>query len=846
MSKRRKKDHRDVEITIEGQPFAVSNAKSYSSLCDELEKYVEKLKKNPLSIVELSYNQLLSDVQNALSASCDFISIQHQICASILLHLYLSTELLPSQKKDISLHCLSMICPSETSLSQLEKGSSVHNVEETKELENIMLNFYINGQSYLIGVDDECKVTANLQTMLGSVFPNSFRSCTHVSKNQFQNIDKENINSMKETNVLITKGNSLVHAYIDILLKTFHEIHIPTKNESNSRADDVRLVLKEIANLANDFLDFVHEAAQELVSHESDEWKRGVTNGMARCFHAFFAILVKFRCVCMWLKLPNESGKFGPFCPTSIFDRHLLNEGLNNVLSPKSIFQNVFDEPNTTTDEDECIVPTEFCNRVAIWASLLEGALEKSRQSKDNAFQESVYKGIAKIKGKPHICYCLFTACMLSESKEVSMKYLKCMVELIYKEDPIESLPRSLFDSLHNNPPEASNSKEQLLHCCDISVRVFEKCVHTLGKHSKSTTIAERVTVAKGKSQILLNIFPTIIGALALYKFARQTLLDMKILKICGMVLLRTNLPIGIAVNASIILLYVFQNILEERSDTDGLSTLVDHILLFPGVLYGLRKRLTCSNLTLDKRLTSNCIEILKHTIEVFVLVHNKTHSVGQINDKNGTASIKVCEFLNKVRTKKYDILAWLCGSIGCENTHLSKLIHDDSEIGINLIYICVNLTAMLHRYRPYLIKDNAYVETEKFNEDYRHLSGCETSLATNLLELLKKHVTVANRKQVVRSLRFYVIRIKEVIEKADYDADQAFLTVTGDEYQFYKRYWPEGKTSVFCKTLYDKVRYTKNQIKEARFLVLIHTYSVHLYMCGYFIKYLRPFLILV
>ena len=233
------------------------------------------------------------------------------------------------------------------------------------------------------------------------------------------------------------------------------------------------------------------------------------------------------------------------------------------------------------------MLPIEFCNRVALWATLLEEVLEKSRQSKDNAFQESVYKGIAKIKGRPHICYCLFTACILSESKEASMKYLKCLVELIYKEDPVQSLPRNVFDSLQRNPPNASNSKEQLLHCCDMSVRVFEKCVHNLGQHTKSTASANRITAKKTESQMLLNNFSTIIGALALYKFARQTLLDLKILKICGMVLLRTNLPIGIAVNASIILLYIFQNVLDESSDEDGFSTLVDQVLLFPGVLYG-------------------------------------------------------------------------------------------------------------------------------------------------------------------------------------------------------------------------------------------------------------------
>ena len=608
---------------------------------------------------------------------------------------------------------------------------------------------------------------------------------------------------MKETNTLITKGNSLVHAYIDISLKTFRKISVSLGHYANSRVDDVRLVLKEMGNLAYDFFDFAQKAAQELVLHEADEWRRGVMNGMARCFHAFFAILVKFRCACMCLRSANESEKFDPFCPTSIFERRSLNEGLNTILKPNSIFHKVFCEPTSTVKGDKGMLPIEFCNRVALWATLLEEVFEKSRQSKDNAFQESVYKGIAKIKGKPHICYCLYTACILSESKEASMKYLKCLAELIYKEDPVQSLPRSVFNSLQRNPPNASNSKEQLLHCCDMSVRVFEKCVHNIGQHSKSTASANKMITTKNESQMLLNNFSTIIGALTLYKFARQTLLDLKILKICGMVLLRTNLPIGIAVNASIILLYIFQNVLDESSDEDGFSTLIDQVLLFPGVLYGLKKRVTCNISIPDKRLTSNCIEILKHVIEVFVFAHNRAHSASQVKDEDVVRSSTVCDFLNKIKTKKYDILAWLRGSICCENTHLCKVVHDDLEVGMNLMYICVNLTAMLHRYRPYLIKDSAYVETEEFHEDHRNLSECEISLATNLLELIKKHVSVANRKQVVRSLRFYVMRIKEVIENSDCNADQVFLTVPEVEYQSYKHYWPEGKTSVFCKTLY-------------------------------------------
>ena len=144
------------------------------------------------------------------------------------------------------------------------------------------------------------------------------------------------------------------------------------------------------------------------------------------------------------------------------------------------------------------MLPIEFCNRVALWATLFEEVLEKSSNPKIMLFKKAFIKVLRRSKAA-HICYCLFTACILSESKEASMKYLKCLVELIYKEDPVQSLPRNVFDSLQRNPPNASNSKEQLLHCCDMSLRVFEKCVHNLGQHTKSTASANRSQPRKPK-----------------------------------------------------------------------------------------------------------------------------------------------------------------------------------------------------------------------------------------------------------------------------------------------------------------------------------------------------------
>ena len=47
----------------------------------------------------------------------------------------------------------------------------------------------------------------------------------------------------------------------------------------------------------------------------------------------------------------------------------------------------------------------------------------------------------------------------------------------------------------------------------------------------------------------------------------------------------------------------------------------------------------SCNTLIPDKRLTSNCIEILKHVIEVFVFVHNRARGTSQVKGEDGAFS---------------------------------------------------------------------------------------------------------------------------------------------------------------------------------------------------------------
>ena len=54
LSKRRKTNNHAAENTDVAHSSTVSNTKSYSALCDELEKYVGKLQNNPLTAHEIS------------------------------------------------------------------------------------------------------------------------------------------------------------------------------------------------------------------------------------------------------------------------------------------------------------------------------------------------------------------------------------------------------------------------------------------------------------------------------------------------------------------------------------------------------------------------------------------------------------------------------------------------------------------------------------------------------------------------------------------------------------------------------------------------------------------------
>ena len=93
-----------------------------------------------------------------------------------------------------------------------------------------------------------------------------------------------------------------------------------------------------------------------------------------------------------------------------------------------------------------------------------------------------------------------------------------------------------------------------------------------------------------------------------------------------------------------------------------------------------------------------------------------------------------------------------------------------------------------------------------EFYECLQEMETCEEMIANNLLDILKNHVPVENKKEVVHYLKYYVMKIKKYIENANSDGGNdlvginfASLKDTG--------YWPEGKASVFCKTLHEKIK---------------------------------------
>jgi hypothetical protein len=764
--------------SMETKTYYISNAQSHAELCDRLEYYFSNKgtdRKNPF----ITYDKILLAIQHVLSAAVDFIAVQHKIGASVLLHLYLSNELTPIQKKGIALHCLSMICPMDTSMSQLEVGSAIHNIDETDELENTMLMFYIRGQKCLIEDLDHNNIDCNSRTFLWDILPQSYRSALMFLKNRFQNMDQEENEKRKETNILITKGTSLIQSYINILETTFTKVH-------QNKQDENVLLLKEIFNLALEYVDFINEIGDEYVELdiESNETKQYILDGLARCFHGFFSIIVKIQSLFMELFKSNNK-----------FDNEALH-GLDTILRSTPLFCTLLNLPIVDCQQvEEGIIPIEFRKTIDTWALLIQKVLKRSKAMSTKDFEVAIYRGIAKIRGSPHIAHCFFTASVFSYTKENTMLFLNIFVQLIHKEDPLHELPPTVYSSLDSRPQDAnSSSKLQLIAFCKFAVRIFEKCVFDLGKSSKARTDTYSTSnhvspdEKQAASQILLNKFSIIIGALALYKFARQILLESNIIKICGMVLLRGNLPVGIVVNASIILSYIFQNVIDQTSDTEGLRMLLEDILKYPGLLYGLKKRLTpnSKSMAYDYRLTGNCIEILKYVVELFV----KTDAnIWKIHYDNNV----VFEFLKKISIEKYNILALLHVLISQDNQHLIKSIKADYEISINLLYICTQITAMLHKYRPKLMPGVDWMHPENFNKKVSVIKSHQEAMANTLLSVVKLHVSHENRKEVVRHLKHYVLHIKKRIENPRND-------MSGN-------YWPEGQISIFCKTLHDKIK---------------------------------------
>ena len=82
--------------------------------------------------------------------------------------------------------------------------------------------------------------------------------------------------------------------------------------------------------------------------------------------------------------------------------------------------------------------------------------------------------------------------------------------------------------------------------------------------------------------------------------------------------------------------------------------------------------------------------------------------------------------------------------------------------------------------------------------------------MASDLLNIFKLHVNAENKKEVIGFLKFYILQIKRLIEDPASGGVDNIVCVPAASFvdmEVALNYWPEGKTSVFCKTLYEKIK---------------------------------------
>ena len=151
---------------------------------------------------------------------------------------------------------------------------------------------------------------------------------------------------------------------------------------------------------------------------------------MARSFHAFFSIMSKIRVT---------------FTKLLQFDENENSNNGFNIVTITPLFCEIFDLtlPNEEQMEQENIIPVEFRKTIGSWALLLQNVLKKSKTKQMKDFETSIFRGIAKIKGTPHLSIA-FTASIFSFTQENATIFLTIFVQLIHKRS-INELPRSMF-----------------------------------------------------------------------------------------------------------------------------------------------------------------------------------------------------------------------------------------------------------------------------------------------------------------------------------------------------------------------------------------------------------------
>ena len=339
------------------------------------------------------------------------------------------------------------------------------------------------------------------------------------------------------------------------------------------------------------------------------------------------------------------------------------------------------------------------------WASVFSKLMAGSPE-----LQSCFYLAISRLRSRANILTCFEAAALLSLSQKCARAYYHTLVALLHKDNPREELPPGIFNFLSKS--EAPVVKDFVVHV----LAIFDRCVSAVRSPKLNSNLKASMTAH-------VNEMSMVMGALACYPCARHILLDLKVVKLMTKVfLLQEGIDLGIAVNASIVVSYLFGF---DEGDEQSRAMLIGDIVKVP-IVFGVTKCIAPATRPPHKALLCNGLEIFREMIEL-------------VYKGSGPANNLEFVFAQKVAKAKI----YLSFPKLLTSAVLRSSVAEDEEIYVYCFEVVAGLSRMLFRYHR---SEGAPPAGDLFGKD--------SGMAKAFGAMLKTSVDASRRSECLVSMK--------------------------------------------------------------------------------------------